>query len=70
MGPTRPPDTRQHPWIEASVGDSEYSTFCQYGCASYYLNRTLKGCRRDCEKTYYYETEISGGTAEWQATAG
>lgn len=52
VGPTKPPNTRAHPWAVASAVDPAYAKFCEYGCSEYYFNRTLEGCKRKCDHMY------------------
>lgn len=54
-GPTRPTTTLPHPHVGAPVGNPAYAGFCEFGCAAYYFNRTVSGCRTVCQDTYTYD---------------
>jgi len=54
-GPTRPTTTLPHPHVGAPVGNPAYAGFCEFGCAAYYFNRTVSGCRKVCQDTYTYD---------------
>ena len=54
-GPTRPTTTLPHPHVGAPVGNPAYAGFCEFGCAAFYFNRTVAGCRKVCQDTYTYD---------------
>lgn len=62
IGPTKPPDTRSHPWATAQFYHAGYQTFCEFGCSNYYLNWTLSGCQAACD--YYYRYYITNGYSD------
>ena len=52
-GPTRPTTTLPHPHVGAPVGNPAYAGFCEFGCAAFYFNGTVAGCRKVCQDHVY-----------------
>ena len=60
IGRTRPPKTRPYPYAIApgsipGTPPNPHPQFCQFGCASYYTNWTLLGCKAQCDSYYNYD---------------
>lgn len=61
IGRTRPPETRPYPWAVAPPFNP-HPQFCEYGCANYYTNWTLAGCKDACDA--YYDYDITTGYSD------
>lgn len=58
VGPTKPANTRQHPWIPAEF-PTKFSGFCKLGCQLFFSEDPYNvTCKRSCDYSYRYEVTV------------
>uniref|UniRef100_A0A7S1TV74 Tyrosine-protein kinase ephrin type A/B receptor-like domain-containing protein n=1 Tax=Phaeomonas parva TaxID=124430 RepID=A0A7S1TV74_9STRA len=59
VGPTRPPNTRGHPWFPAP-NPNPYLQFCQTGCSLFFESYpVLTDCQAECDRIYRYDVTVA-----------
>ena len=58
VGPTRPANTRPHPW-KVSAFPTRHQQFCQMGCQAFFtFNPQNTTCKATCDHTYRYQVTV------------